>query len=54
MPYKIVKRKCARPWKIIKKTTGEVVGSSTSKAKAARSIGYREDAESKKKKRTKK
>lgn len=43
MPYKIVKGKGARPWKI--KKGNKVVGTSTSRAKAARSIGYREAAE---------
>jgi len=42
MPYQIVKRSGSRPWKIIKKTTGEVVGSSTSKKDAEISISYRE------------
>lgn len=43
MPYKIVKGKGARPWKI--KKGNKIVGTSTSRAKAARSIGYREAAE---------
>lgn len=45
MPYKIVKRKGSRPFKIVNKSTGKVVGSSTSRAKAGRSIGYRSNAE---------
>lgn len=45
MPYRIVKGKGARPWKIMKGS--KIVGTSTSKAKAGRSIGYREEAESK-------
>lgn len=45
MPYKIVKRKGPRPYKIIRKEDGKVVGSSTSKGKAQRSIGYRMEAE---------
>ena len=44
MPYKIVKKGGERPYKIVKADTGKVVGSSTSKAKASRSIGYREEA----------
>lgn len=48
MPYKIVKKKGDKPYKIVKADTGEVVGSSTSKAKAARSIGYREEAKKEK------
>lgn len=47
MPYKIVKRSGARPWKIIKKDTGKVVGSSTSKAKAQASIRARYAGEKK-------
>ena len=42
MPFKIVKRSGSRPWKIVKTTTNEVVGSSTSRAKAAASIRARE------------
>jgi hypothetical protein len=38
VPYSIVKRKGPRPWKIIKKDTGKVVGSSVSRAKAKASI----------------
>jgi hypothetical protein len=41
MPHKVVKRKGAKPYKIIKATTGKQVGSSTSKAKAKASIKYR-------------
>jgi len=41
MPYSIRKSSGSKPWKIIKKTTGEVVGSSTSKAKAQASIRAR-------------
>lgn len=54
MPYRLVKRTGKKPWKIIRKADGKVVGSSTSKAKAARSIGYREGAEKKKTSRRKK
>lgn len=45
MPYKIVKRKGEKPWKIMITSTGKIVGSSTSKTKAKRSVGYREQAE---------
>jgi len=46
MPYSIRYRKGAkRPYKIVNKQTGKVVGSSTSRAKAGRSIGYRVGAE---------
>lgn len=41
MPYVIRKGKGARPWKVIKKDTGKVVGSSVSKAKAKASIRAR-------------
>lgn len=44
MPYKIVKRKGVKPWKIINTDINKVVGSSTSKAKAKRSVGYRLEA----------
>ncbi|MFH1387232.1 MAG: hypothetical protein ABIH50_06170 [bacterium] len=41
MPYKVVKRKGAKPWKIIALNTGEIVGSSTSKKKAEASVRAR-------------
>lgn len=41
MPYKIEKRSGARPFKIIKKDTGKVVGSSITKAQAQASIRAR-------------
>jgi hypothetical protein len=41
MPYSIRKRTGPRPWKIIKKSTREVVGSSTSKLKAEASVRAR-------------
>jgi len=41
VPYKIVKRSGAKPWKIINRITGKVVGSSTSKAKAEASARAR-------------
>jgi len=41
MPYKIVKRKGKRPYKIINKNTGRVVGSSTSRKKALASVRAR-------------
>lgn len=47
MPWKVVYRSNGdRPWKIIKTTTGEVVGSSTSKADAEASVRARYAAES--------
>jgi len=45
MPYHIVKRRGPRPYKIIRDADGVVVGSSTSKARAARSIGHRMGSE---------
>ena len=48
MPYKVVKRSGSRPWKIVKTTTGEVVGSSTTKAKAEASVRARYAAEKRK------
>lgn len=47
MPYKILKS--GKKYKIVNKETGKVVGTSTSRAKATRSIGYRMSAEAKKK-----
>jgi hypothetical protein len=47
MPYRIVKRGKTKPYKIIRKEDGVVVGSSSSLAKAKRSIGYRMGAEHK-------
>jgi hypothetical protein len=41
MPYSIRKRTGPRPWKIIKKSTQEVVGTSTSKSKAEASVRAR-------------
>ena len=41
MPYKIVKKGGAKPWKIRNKDTGKVVGSSTSEAKAKASVRAR-------------
>lgn len=41
MPYTIKKTTGSRPWKIIKQSTGEVVGSSTSKSKAEASVRAR-------------
>jgi hypothetical protein len=41
MPFKIIKRKGSKPFKIIKVTTGKQVGSSTSMAKAKASIKMR-------------
>jgi len=41
MPYKIRKGSGKRPWKIINKRTGKVVGTSVTKAKAKASIRAR-------------
>jgi hypothetical protein len=41
MPYKIEKRSGKRPWKIIKKSTGKVIGSSKTKENAKASIRAR-------------
>jgi len=41
MPYRVEKRKGEKPWKIIKSETGEVVGSSKTKADAQASIRAR-------------
>ena len=41
MPYKVVRRKGKRPYKIVNKRTGKTVGSSTSKAKANASVRAR-------------
>lgn len=41
MPYKIVKGTGKKPWKIVNKNTGKVVGSSETKAKAQASIRAR-------------
>ena len=41
MPYRIVKKKGDRPWKIINKETGEQVGSSVSKEMAQKAIKAR-------------
>ena len=48
MPWHIEKRKGSRPFKIIKTSTGEVVGSSVSESKAKASIRARFAGESKK------
>jgi len=49
MPYAVVKRgNGEKPWKIIKKDTGEVVGSSETKEKAQASVRARYMGESKK------
>lgn len=41
MPWSVKKGSGPRPYKIVKDTTGEVVGSSTSKEKAQRSVNAR-------------
>ncbi|MFC1924255.1 hypothetical protein ACFLXA_02695 [Chloroflexota bacterium] len=48
MPYKVVKRSGEKPFKIVNKNTGKVVGSSTSKAKAEASVRARYAGEKKK------
>lgn len=45
MPYKIVRKKGKRPWKIINKETGKVVGSSSSESEAKSSARARMAAE---------
>jgi hypothetical protein len=49
MPYKVVKKSGSKPYKIIKTTTGKIVGSSTSKKNAKASVRARYWAEGKKK-----
>lgn len=51
MPWTVVRGGGRKQWKIVKATTGEVVGSSTSKAKAEASVRARYAAENKKNKR---
>ena len=41
MPYKVVKGKGTRPWKIVRLRDNKVVGTSTSKAKAEASVRVR-------------
>lgn len=49
MPYEVKKiGNGPKPWKIIAKDTGKVVGESDSKEKADRSVGYREAGDNKK------
>jgi len=45
MPYTIKKGKGPKPYKIVRKADGKVVGSSSSKAKAGASIGHRMSGE---------
>ena len=45
MPYTVKKGSGPRPWKIVRKDTGKVVGSSTSKAEAQASVRARYAAE---------
>lgn len=48
MPYEIKEvRGSKKPFKIIAKDTGKVVGESDTREKAERSIGYREAGENK-------
>lgn len=46
MPWKVKRDGGKKPWKIVKTTTGETVGSSTSKAKAQASVRARYASES--------
>ena len=48
MSYEVKKTKGIRPFKIVNKESGEVVGSSRGEIKAIKSIGHREHAEFKK------
>lgn len=48
MPTKVRKGKGKKPYKIVEKATGKVVGSSTSKKKASISAGYRNAAHKRK------
>lgn len=48
MPWHVEKRGGKKPWKVIKDSTGEVVGSSETREKAVASIRARYAAESKK------
>jgi len=41
MPYKVVKQSGSRPWKIINRSTGKTVGSSTSRENAIKSMRAR-------------
>ncbi len=41
MPYRVEKRKGPKPWKIIRKDDGKVVGSSSSKKDADASVRAR-------------
>jgi len=50
MPWKVKKDGGSRPYKIVKTSTGKVVGSSTSKEKAKASVRARYASENKKKK----
>ena len=45
MPWKVKKGSGARPWKIVKTTTGEVVGSSKTRGEAQASVRARYHAE---------
>jgi len=54
MPWKVSKRGGSRPWKIIKTSTGKVVGSSVTKVNAKSSVRVRGMREAGIKKKTKK
>ena len=45
MPWHVEKRKGKKPWKIIKDSTGEVVGSSETREMAVKSLRARYAAE---------
>ena len=47
MPYKVIKGKGKKPWKIINKNTGRQVGSSRTKKNALASMRARYSAERK-------
>jgi hypothetical protein len=41
MPYKVIKKTGAKPWKIVRLTDNKIVGSSTSAKKAYGSVAAR-------------
>jgi len=49
MPYKVIKKNGKRPWKIVNKKTGKIVGSSANITDAHKSIRARLAGENKKK-----
>ena len=52
MPYLVQKRKGPRPFKIIRKIDGKVVGSSVSRMQARHSVSHRMEAETSRKPKT--